>query len=342
MNRHVLFGIFCTFLLCGMLTGCHHVEDIPYISDAQRDSAQQILNNYSSTILPGDNLYIYVESATPESVIPFNQETNAISGVANRRAAEERLLETVSAVDSTNLGGNDSYWSFIHEVHPGDPIAWNGSADSVWANAANWTDGTGVNRTPQVTDCITIPARYNDQTVTNFPILSAGVTDAHTLEIEQGATMTLDGGNLRCDEALAVAGTLTCVGGETLVVSNAMTVTGTLNAGRASITCYGPVEVTGSLATEARALLTFYRNVSLGASTYAAPLATFRLAGAGEQAVALSENAFFAFEVAKTGGGVTFADGFSADALTLGTTGAAAVLTFALAVWREYRKTLRK
>ena len=100
MNRHVLFGIFCTFLLCGMLTGCHHVEDIPYISDAQRDSAQQILNNYSSTILPGDNLYIYVESATPESVIPFNQETNAISGVANRRAAEERLLETVSAVES--------------------------------------------------------------------------------------------------------------------------------------------------------------------------------------------------------------------------------------------------
>ena len=237
--------------------------------------------------------------------------------------------EAVSAVDSTDLGGNDSYWSFIHEVHPGDPITWNGSTDSIWANAANWTDGTGVHRTPQVTDCVTIPARYNDQPVTNFPILSAGVIDAHTLEIEQGATVTLDGGNLRCDEALAVAGTLTCVGAETLVVSNAMTVTGTLNAGRSSITCYGPLDVTGTLATEARALLTFCGNVSLGTSTYAAPLATFRLGGAGEQAVALSENAFFAFEVAKTGGGVTFADGFSADALTLGTTGAAAVLTFA-------------
>ena len=212
--------------------------------------------------------------------------------------------EAVSAVDSTDLGGNDSYWTFIREVHPGDPITWNGSADSVWANAANWTDKDGVHRTPQVTDCVTIPARCNNQPVPNFPILSAGVTDAHTLEIEQGATVTL-------------------------VVSNAMTVTGTLNAGRSTITCYGPLDVKGSLATEARALLTFCGNVSLGAATYAAPLATFRLAGAGEQSVALAENAFFAFEVAKTGGGVAFADGFSADALTLGTDGAAAVLTFA-------------
>ena len=237
--------------------------------------------------------------------------------------------ESVSAVNCTDLGGNDSYWGFMGEVLPGDPITWNGSADSVWGNAANWTDKDGVHRTPQATDCVTIPAHCNDQPVSNFPILAAGVTDAHTLEVEQGATLTLDGGSLRCDESLAVAGTLTCVGGETLVVSNAMTVTGTLNAGRAFITCYGPAEVTGALATSGRALLTFCGNVSLGASTYAAPLATFRLASAGEQAVTLSENAFFAFEVAKTGGGVTFADGFSADALTLGTTGAAAVLTFA-------------
>ena len=105
MNRHVLFGIFCTFLLCGMLTGCHHVEDIPYISDAQRDSAQQILNNYSSTILPGDNLYIYVESATPESVIPFNQETNAISGVANRRAAEDVGWQTCESLEELDADG---------------------------------------------------------------------------------------------------------------------------------------------------------------------------------------------------------------------------------------------
>lgn len=49
---------------------------VAYISDAIRDSAQTILDTYTATILPGDQLYIYVESQTPESVIPFNQETH--------------------------------------------------------------------------------------------------------------------------------------------------------------------------------------------------------------------------------------------------------------------------
>ena len=53
-----------------------HTKEMAYISDAQRDSAQEILSVYSATILPGDVLYIYVESKTPESVILFNQETH--------------------------------------------------------------------------------------------------------------------------------------------------------------------------------------------------------------------------------------------------------------------------
>ena len=35
-------------LITALLSSCHNVKDIPYISDAQRDSAQQILTNYRS------------------------------------------------------------------------------------------------------------------------------------------------------------------------------------------------------------------------------------------------------------------------------------------------------
>ena len=35
-------------------------HEIAYISDAQRDSAQAILDTYAVTILPGDQLYIYL------------------------------------------------------------------------------------------------------------------------------------------------------------------------------------------------------------------------------------------------------------------------------------------
>ena len=87
-------------LITALLSSCHNVKDIPYISDAQRDSAQQILTNYSSTILPGDNLYIYVASNTPESVLPFNQETNSIAGITARRAATEATLEAATATEN--------------------------------------------------------------------------------------------------------------------------------------------------------------------------------------------------------------------------------------------------
>ena len=65
-----------TALFVGMFTSCYHTKELAYVSDAERDSAQVILNNYTATIHPGDQLYIYVSSQTPESVIPFNEETN--------------------------------------------------------------------------------------------------------------------------------------------------------------------------------------------------------------------------------------------------------------------------
>lgn len=65
-------------LLLLPLASCRTTH-LAYISDAQRDSATAIMQTYSSVIMPGDLLYIYVASQTPESVIPFNQETRTYS-----------------------------------------------------------------------------------------------------------------------------------------------------------------------------------------------------------------------------------------------------------------------
>lgn len=72
MRQNVI--IFLPLIL--LLAACGTSREYAYISDAERDSAQAIISTFSSTIHPGDQLYIYVASQTPESVIPFNEETN--------------------------------------------------------------------------------------------------------------------------------------------------------------------------------------------------------------------------------------------------------------------------
>lgn len=59
-----------------VFASCSSHKELAYISDAERDSAQQILTTYAHTIHPGDLLYIYVNSEVMESVVPFNQETH--------------------------------------------------------------------------------------------------------------------------------------------------------------------------------------------------------------------------------------------------------------------------
>lgn len=76
MNR--LISILC-IVFAMTLVSCHAPLEMAYISDAERDSAQQILTSYANTIHPGDQLYIYVNSEIIESVIPFNQETHIVA-----------------------------------------------------------------------------------------------------------------------------------------------------------------------------------------------------------------------------------------------------------------------
>ena len=75
--------VFCAFVSL-LLSSCRSNQELAYISDAERDSAQAILTDYVSTIHPGDQLYIHVYSQTPESVIPFNQETHTHAAEVNR------------------------------------------------------------------------------------------------------------------------------------------------------------------------------------------------------------------------------------------------------------------
>ena len=73
-------ALVATLFFLTLLASCGAQREVAYISDAERDTAQAILSNFAATIHPGDRLYIYVNSQTPESVIPFNEETKTMTG----------------------------------------------------------------------------------------------------------------------------------------------------------------------------------------------------------------------------------------------------------------------
>lgn len=72
--KKIIYLVFS--IVCLVAVSCSAPKELGYYSDAERDSAQRILTTYTNTIHPGDLLYIYVNSETIESVIPFNQETH--------------------------------------------------------------------------------------------------------------------------------------------------------------------------------------------------------------------------------------------------------------------------
>lgn len=91
-----------------------HTKEIAYISDAQRDSAQDILAVYTATILPGDQLYIYVESKTPESVIPFNQETHKVTLTGSSLEYLDTLRRGVVDQSKSNISSESQ--QYVAEV----------------------------------------------------------------------------------------------------------------------------------------------------------------------------------------------------------------------------------
>ncbi len=103
--KRILYIIPC-FLL---MLSCHTTQEYAYLSDVEKDSAMQIITTYASTIHPGDQLYIYVFSSIPESVIPFNQETNKLTASAARRAGASGL----TVHDAQRIQSGD--YNILHE-----------------------------------------------------------------------------------------------------------------------------------------------------------------------------------------------------------------------------------
>lgn len=73
-----------------LLLSCSTQQKYAYLEDAPRDKALPVTQTYSSRIFPGDQLYIYVYSQTPESVIPFNEETNRTDYTARTKVSTLR------------------------------------------------------------------------------------------------------------------------------------------------------------------------------------------------------------------------------------------------------------
>lgn len=73
-------------VLTALLTGCS-TRDIAYIHDAPRDSSEVLTGQFTKGIQPNDQLHIYVESATPESAVQFNQETNRTADFGTARTS---------------------------------------------------------------------------------------------------------------------------------------------------------------------------------------------------------------------------------------------------------------
>ncbi len=82
-----------------VLQSCTPSREMAYITDAERDSAQRIIASYANSVHPGDQLYIYVYSETPESVIPFNQETHKVAAQANQFNSVDTIHRRVSHVN---------------------------------------------------------------------------------------------------------------------------------------------------------------------------------------------------------------------------------------------------
>lgn len=169
-------------VLC--LTSCRSAKLQPYLIDAQRDTAQAVLNTYSSTILPGDILHIYVSSQSPEAVVAFNQETNQTIMSSNTGVG-------TSSNTLNNIGflvGNDG-----RITYPvlGELIVKDITRDSL----ASYLEGR-----------LKSGGYVNDPVVTvelmNFRVTVLG-------EVRDPKQMHLDGNRLTILEALALSGDIT-------------------------------------------------------------------------------------------------------------------------------------
>ena len=79
MKQRLVLTALAALLLTASCTTQRHA----YLSDAPRNEEMAVTNNYANLLMPGDQLYIHVDSKSPQSVEPFNEETNRAKVNAN-------------------------------------------------------------------------------------------------------------------------------------------------------------------------------------------------------------------------------------------------------------------
>lgn len=75
-----------------LMASCSNVK-YRYVDDAPRDEEMPVTTSYASSIMPDDQLYIHVDSKTPQSVVSFNQETNQASAISNPEVRGYRVAD---------------------------------------------------------------------------------------------------------------------------------------------------------------------------------------------------------------------------------------------------------
>ena len=190
-------------------------------------------------------------------------------------AGTEQQVMYVAAAGSDANGGtkivakssrddmNNENWSFPPDIVPGEEIVWTGAASNDFGDPANWDR----ERAPEPTDFVKIAASAND------PVVTHSFT-GNKMEIQSGATLTLNGANLALTNDLRCAGTL-------------------------AITDFETVRLEG--------------NVDFTGGTYVTRRETLTLGGAAAVTVNFAGNDVHYLKLAKTGGALTFTKGFSAD-----------------------------
>lgn len=190
-------ALFLSVLLVGMMVSCH-TREVAYLSDAQRDSAEDILTSYTATILPGDILYIYVASQTPESVIPFNQESHGY-------ALEVNSVQTETGSQNTRYVTNEV---------TGYTVSENGTIQFPLLGVINVVGMTHDKLCRHIESRLRDEGYVNDPQVTmklmNFRVTVVG-------EVRTPKQVHADGTRLTIFEALALCGDITDYGQRTNV-----------------------------------------------------------------------------------------------------------------------------
>ncbi len=171
----------------------------------------------------------------------------------NPGAGARNVTKTVASggmLDFTNYSGE-----FAGEDFDNDPnnlinwiappyVMWTGNVSSDWYNPANWEIVPGPNRVPLITDNVLITQRQNQ------PVINVDGAVAKTLEIEEGASLTLSS-SAATDTTLKVNGDVNIMGdlnfdsngNNTMSVAGNWTNNGVLNAGDGTLIFNSPLGI---------------------------------------------------------------------------------------------------